>query len=293
MSVMERTTEVIAPQAPPAEAAMPEDLYLDLMKRCLTRLAFPDIYHFGAQPKGRVKRLMYAPAARWLGRRNIALARRVPFSVQRRIEGWDWPVEAETMIGVHRLNNIEACVKDVIRNDVPGDLIETGVWRGGAVIFMRAILKAYGVTDRTVWAADSFQGLPKPDPERYPADAGDILWSVPQLAVSLEDVQRNFRRYGLLDDQVRFLVGWFRDTLPVAPITQLAVIRLDGDMYESTMLALEHLYPKLSVGGYVIVDDYDAVPACPRAIHDFRERHGITDPIERVDRLSVAWQRRS
>jgi len=269
----------------------PQDLYLDLMKRCLTRLIFPDFYQFGARPKGRLKSAIYPPVERWLAKRHLTLARRVKFTAERRTEGWDWPVEAETMIGLRRLNNLQDLVTDILTRGVPGDLIETGVWRGGAVIFIRAILKAYGVSDRRVWAADSFQGLPKPDPTRYPEDAGDILWTVPHLAVSLDEVRRNFARYDLLDDQVEFLVGWFKDTLPSAPIEQLSLIRLDGDMYESTMDALRALYPKLSIGGYVIVDDFYSVPACPAAITDFRREYGIEEPLERIDHHSVFWRR--
>jgi O-methyltransferase len=157
---------------------------------------------------------------------------------------------------------------------------------------MRGVLKIFGSTERVVWVADSFQGLPKPDPEQYPADAGDRHWTRPELAVSLEEVKANFARYGLLDDQVRFLVGWFRDTLPAAPMSQLAVLRLDGDMYESTMDGLLHLYPKLSRGGYVILDDYGAVPGCRAAVEDFRREHGIDEPVERIDWTGVFWQRR-
>jgi O-methyltransferase len=98
-------------------------------------------------------------------------------------------------------------------------------------IFMRAVLKAYGDTHRLVWVADSFQGLPKPDPTRYPADAGDTSWQSSYFRVSLDQVKANFARYGLLDNQVRFLVGWFRDTMPTAPIEQLAVLRIDADLY--------------------------------------------------------------
>jgi O-methyltransferase len=277
---------------PTVEPSTPEELYLDLLKKCLTRLLFPDAVQLGARPRGRrITQTFFRPVRHWLTRQNLMLARAIPFSVERRVEGLDWPVEAETMIGIHRLNNIQECVTDILRRGVPGDFIETGVWRGGAVIFMRAILKAYQDTDRVVWAADSFQGLPQPDPDRYPADAGDTLWMYKHLAVSEEQVRANFARYGLLDDQVRFLVGWFRDTLPTAPIERLALMRLDGDMYESTMDALRHLYPKLSIGGYVIVDDFDAVPGCPLAIHDFRAEHGISEPLQRIDRLSVFWQR--
>jgi len=211
--------------------------------------------------------------------------------LQARREGRDWPRLAHTMIGALRLDNLQACVEDVLRRNVPGDLIETGVWRGGAAIFMRAMLKVHGDRARRVWAADSFEGLPKPDPEKYPADAGDVHHRFRPLAVSLEEVQANFATYGLLDDQVKFLKGWFKDTLPDAPIRQLAIIRLDGDMYESTMDALTHLYPKLSVGGHLIVDDYGAVPACQRAVEDYRQTQGITDPMTTVDWSGVSWRR--
>jgi len=173
---------------------------------------------------------------------------------------------------------------------VPGDFIETGVWRGGATIFMRAILQAYR-SDRTVWVADSFAGLPPPNAAQYPQDAGDWLHTRPELAVSLDEVRANFARSGLLDEQVRFLPGWFRETLPDAPIERLAVLRLDGDMYESTMDALRALYPKLSVGGYCIIDNYGAMESCQQAIHDYRREHGITDTIHTVDWTGAYWKR--
>ena len=149
--------------------------------------------------------------------RNSRSQKRIDYKLESRLIGKDWPSEAETMIGMVRLNNLQACVEDVIQRAIPGDLIETGVWRGGATIFMSGALKAYGITDRNVWVADSFQGLPKPDAEKYPADKGDKHWTHPELAVGVEEVRANFARYGLLDDQVKFLVGWFRDTLPAAP----------------------------------------------------------------------------
>lgn len=101
----------------------------------------------------------------------------------------------------------------------------------------------------------------------------------------------NFQEYGLLDQQVRFLKGWFRDTLPKAPIERLAVLRLDGDMYESTREALEHLYPRLSPGGYLIVDDYHVVPGCRRAVDEFRKQRHVTEKIVDIDGSGVFWQR--
>lgn len=208
-----------------------------------------------------------------------------------RAEGRDWPAEAETMIGLRRLENIRACVETALADGVPGDLMETGVWRGGAAIYMRAVLAAHQVTDRVVWLADSFQGLPKPDPQRFPADEGDLHYTQDALAVSLAEVRENFRRYRLLDDQVRFLPGWFEETLPGAPVDRLAVLRLDGDMYASTIVALTSLYDKVSAGGFVIIDDYWAIEACARAVEDFRAARGIAEPLEKVDWTGVYWRK--
>jgi hypothetical protein len=156
---------------------------------------------------------------------------------------------------------------------------------------MRGILAARGVTDRRVWVADSFAGLPPPNAAKYPADARGKLYDCAELAVPLETVKATFERYGLLDDNVRFLKGWFKDTLPSAPIERLAVARLDGDMYESTIDALTNLYPKLSPGGYLIVDDYGAVRACKRAVTDYRAQYGIDDPMATIDSSGVFWQK--
>ena len=207
--------------------------------------------------------------------------------------GHIWPSRAHTMIGVPRLDNLRSCVEKVLDDGVEGDFIETGVWRGGACILMRGILKAYGVEDRLVWVADSFAGLPRGDPAKYPKESPGQFHDYADLAVSLEQVQRNFARYNLLDGQVKFLKGWFRDTLPGAPLGKLALIRLDGDLYESTMDALVALYPKLSLGGYVLVDDYNNVPSCTAAVDDFRRAHDIRDDLSLLPRSGAFWQRRS
>jgi len=242
-------------------------LYLDLLKGCLTRLLHPDSHV------------------------SLELLPTGEFNAEARREGKDWPSEAETMIGLHRLDNIESCVTDVLERGIPGDLVETGVWRGGAVIFMRAILKAYGDRDRIVWAVDSFEGLPKPGPSTHTADAADTLSEFnAYLGVSLDQVKSNFARYGLLDDQVQFVKGWFRDSLPSVPINKIAVLRLDGDMYESTMDVLENLYSKVSPGGYVIVDDYGVYESCKAAIHDFRNKYHIEDEIKTIDWSGVYWR---
>lgn len=197
---------------------------------------------------------------------------------------------SHTMIGRDRLENVQFCVEKVLEDEVKGDFIETGIWRGGTCIFMQGLLVAYGATDRTVWAADSFEGVPAPT---LPQDEGfDLSPNVlPVLAVSLEEVTKLFQRYGLLGENVKFLKGWFKDTLAVAPIGQLAILRLDGDLYESTMDALVPLYDKVSRGGFVVVDDYGSCPPCKRAIDDFRSQRGIADELHEIDIQSVYWRK--
>lgn len=269
-----------------------EALYLDLLKKCLTRTLMPERYTQICAGSGRFRRTLWRPVARLLASRRLELVRVVSAqNLEKRVDGRDWPSDAETMIGLARLDNLQECTLSVLSDGVPGDLIETGVWRGGACILMRAILKVKSETRRVVWVADSFQGLPRPDSHRYPADAADHHWMHSPLAVDLEQVRANFSKYGLLDDQVRFLAGWFRDTLPTAPIERLAVLRMDGDMYESTMDALTNLYPKLSVGGYAIADDYGAVPGCRTAVDEYRSRHNIGEELHRIDWTGVFWRR--
>ena len=273
-----------------APAPTPVDLYLDLLKRCLTRYGFDEDLA-PVVPNVPWKRRLWAEVSKLLERRSIVAFKKRPFEAWLREEGRDWPTRAETMIGLRRLDNLQECVQTVVADDVPGDLLEAGVWRGGAGILMRAVLAVTGDTTRTVWMADSFQGLPKPRPE-HPADAADDHSTHPFLAVPLEKVKANFGRYGMLDDRVRFLEGWFSDTLPTAPIERLAVLRVDGDMYGSTMDVLTALYDKVSVGGFIIIDDYGEIPQCRAAVEDFRAARQISEPLQRIDGTGVFWRRR-
>jgi hypothetical protein len=261
-------------------------LYIDLVKRCVLNLPYVDVELNPIQPHGRVRTVVL----RGFGRAGMQLAHLRRGDYARRVAGTDMSDVAHSMLSMKRLDNVEFCVTTALAEGIPGDLIETGVMRGGSVILMRAVLKAHGVNDRTVWAADSFEGLPAPNAEEYPEDAGAEWHKRPLTEVSVDHVKRNFSRYGLLDDQVRFLKGWFKDSLPEAPIERLAVLRLDGDLYESTMDALVPLYPKLSPGGFVIVDDYN-LPMCRQAIHDYREREGIDDEIVSIDGAGVYWRK--
>jgi hypothetical protein len=246
------------------------DLYIDLLKKVLTNTLFEQ-----------------EPSI------DEEVHRFVPAFTQHYIQS-----PAISMLPGARMNNLEWCVRQVIENKVPGDLIETGVWRGGATILMRALLKVYSVTDRSVWVADSFEGLPEPDAQRFPVEAKGFHGAViskayDRFAASLEAVQANFEAFSLRDEQVKFLKGWFKDTLPSAPIQQLAVMRLDGDYYASTLDALTALYDKLSPGGFVIIDDYaeDLWTNCRQAVDEFRATRRIADPLVAVDSKCAYWRR--
>jgi hypothetical protein len=222
---------------------------------------------------------------------NFRISKSKMITEENRLNGYDWPANAKTMIGMGRLNNIEMCVRDILERNIEGDLIETGVWRGGATMLMKALLDESNIIDRKVWLADSFRGLPKGDEDKYAADKGNNLYRYRILSASVEEVKNNFRKYDLLDNNVIFLEGWFRDTLPAAPIKKLALLRLDGDLYESTILALENLYPKLSPGGYVIIDDFNAFPYCRQAVMDYREKQKINDKIIEIDKQAAYWKK--
>lgn len=266
------------------------DAYLELLKKVLTRLPFGVEDYLRLGQLKQLEHALLIEVQQWaMLNQDPVLAPQILARSLLRLIGAEWPTDGETMIGLLRLENLHRCIQDVIRRGVPGDLLEAGVWRGGACILMRAALYAYGATDRNVWVADSFQGMPPPNLAKYPQD-NHVLWMNDTLAVALDNVKSNFRRYGLLDDHVRFLQGWFSETLPHAPLDRLAILRLDGGLYESTIETLQALYHKVSPRGYVIVDDYGAVSACRQAIQDFRRQHAITQPIRPIDWTGVFWE---
>lgn len=236
----------------------PAELYLDLIARALTGMVYED-------PP--------VPAP-WLDHTDYRLTTREA--------GGDWPQHAPCMIGLGRLGNVRDCVEQVLADGIPGDLAEAGIWRGGTVIFMRALLKVAGDTSRSVWAIDSFAGLPPEAASEYPG------W--PSLAVSLPEVEHNFALYQMLDAQVKFLPGWFTDSLPDAPVRELAVLRLDADLYESQLTALTYLYPKLSPGGFCIIDD-PHLAGCARAVREYREAHRITEPVKDAGPYAIWWRK--
>ena len=205
-----------------------------------------------------------------------------------RLEGYDHPQRGHTMIGLKRLNNVHTSLDYIRENNIEGDIIETGVWRGGCCIFIKIYTDLYKM-DKKIFVADSFEGLPKPSVDKYPADKNDQHYTYENLKVSLEEVKHNFELYNALGDNVIFLKGWFSDTLANNDkIKKLSVLRFDGDMYGSTIDVLSNLYDKVIQNGIIIIDDY-CLPNCAKAVTDFRTSKNITDEIKVVDRCGVWW----
>ena len=226
----------------------------------------------------------------WNEKGNLFLRHLKDDELKYRVNGIDWPAHGMTMVGLERLDDLQFCVESVVREGVPGDLIEAGTWRGGASILMRATLNSLGETDRTLWMADSFNGFPIPDREAYPEDSRIDFSDRDFIAVPIEEVKGNLDKFGCAEG-VEFVPGFFEDTMPGMAAGTWAVVRLDGDSYESTMTTLSKLYPGLSRGGYIVIDDYGALPECKRAVDEYRETHGITAPITTIDWTGIRWQK--
>jgi O-methyltransferase len=264
-------------------------MYLDLLKRTLTRYQleeYSDLEQIGLREVGRKARIVCRINA-VLRPVGVGLGQVRKKSLLDREGGLDWPLNAETMVGLKRLDHLQG-VLDVVRSDdIPGGVMETGVWRGGSMIFAAGFMKAHQM-DRKIYVADSFEGLPQPD-EAYPLDAGDLHHKFSYLGVDLETVKANFKKYGLLNENVIFVEGFFEDSLPNVEVDQLSVLRLDGDMYSSTMQVLQTMYSRVSQGGFVIIDDY-SLHGCREAVHDYLNANGLSPVLETVDSASIYWR---
>ena len=249
---------------------MNRDLYLNTLRDCLTGLAYRD-----GRTVSKPLRLLARLLGLCISRESNPLAR---------VGGQDWPDRGLTMVGTFRLENIRLCLEDVIARNIPGDYVECGVWRGGASIFARGVLRSLD-SRRHVWCCDSFQGLPKGGTH----DPHDVHhWSSDYLGVEKVLVADAFKRFHLLDEQVHFHEGWFEESLPVLPCETIAVLRLDGDMYSSTMDILTNLYPRVSEGGFVIVDDFYNHEPCRTAVRDYMK---VMPNYYRIDTCGMYWMK--
>jgi len=222
------------------------------------------------------------------------------------------------IVGTPTLSGRAKCMATVslallaLSQGVPGDFVETGVYQGGTSILMAKVLMKYD-NNRNLWSADSCVGLPDENPQELardkvapPPEAGRVDNRVGfkgQYNAARETFEHNLELNGVGNStnnpHIKVLQGWFSQTLPTAPIGQISFLRLDGDIYVSTMDSLTSLYSRVSPGGYIYVDDYGSYIGCKHAIDDFRQQHGITDtmyPIHEVPgtpQFDAVWWRKT
>jgi hypothetical protein len=197
----------------------------------------------------------------------------------------DWPKNGETMTSLQNLLFLKDVCEDVHMKKIEGDIVETGLWRGGCLIYMKLCFNFFK-DFRIAHGFDSFIGCPTPDiqtekDKSIESSALQCRWNE-HFTVSKQEVEQNFLKYGIKREEFNLIEGWFHETVPVAKIDHISILRLDGDCYSSTEIVLDNLYEKVSVGGYIIIDDFD-LECCALAVEDFRKRNEITTPITYKD----------
>lgn len=213
------------------------------------------------------------------------------------MDGHLWPKgKALTMIGTRRLNNLYMLIKTVLENDIKGDIIEAGCWRGGAMMFARSILNTYNQKNKKVYMCDSFSGIPPMPNSKYKQDKEAYTFDILNYN-PVENVYAMLKKLNLENGTI-IVKGYFNETLKNIPAKLFSIIRLDGDTYISTIQAITALYPKLSIGGYIIIDDYIGWASCKQAVTDYRKQHNIDEEIIVVyhekgeTKLGVYWKKK-
>jgi hypothetical protein len=197
-----------------------------------------------------------------------------------------------TMTSWERLHALYQAVKYVIENRIPGDLVECGVWRGGSMKLVAHVLLALGVTDRTLFLYDTFEGMTEPDPAVDIDSSGNkaandwleiqrrgVKWSY----ASLEEVREVIVGSGYPLDKVVFVKGAVEDTIPATLPDRISLLRLDTDWYSSTRHEIQHMYPRLSMHGVLLLDDYGHYQGARRAIDEYFDQIGKRPFLNRID----------
>ena len=211
-----------------------------------------------------------------------------------------YQVSTHTMTRPTRAIALWKLCKEILRTNIPGDFVECGVWMGGSAGLMAVALERFDIgKPRMLHLFDSFEGLPAPGEKDGNKAAGywmnsansEFLTTQRCVAGAATVCSLLHERLGFSVERVVIHKGWFQDTLPgLGPEPQcIAVLRLDGDWYESTKICLEHLYERVSRGGVILLDDYYCWEGCRKATDEFRDARGIIDPIIRIDEESVYW----
>jgi O-methyltransferase len=188
-----------------------------------------------------------------------------------------------TMLSSRRARTLQRLARTSSKERVVGDLVDCGTFNGGSTVMLST-----GAPDREVWAFDSFEGLPEAGP-RDPARAQEWTGA---LGASDAKVHEAFKQFAS-PARLHIVKGWFHETFPQAApeIERVAVLHADGDWYESVRLTLETFEPKVSVGGFVVIDDYGAWEGAKEATDEYRAARNISAPLMGIDATGVYWRK--
>jgi len=197
-----------------------------------------------------------------------------------------------TMTSIERLYSLRQAIQYLIRHGIAGDIVECGVWRGGTMLAAALTLLEMGSDDRRLWLYDTFEGMPPPSPQdvdyanrpaaqimRGQDKRTSLVWAYSPL----ENVRQVMQQSGYPSDRVIFVRGKVEETIPRQAPAQIALLRLDTDWYESTYHELVHLYPRLTVGGVMIVDDYGHWQGARRAVDQYCQEQKLKVLLHRID----------
>jgi hypothetical protein len=202
-------------------------------------------------------------------------------------------VKNNTMVTHQRMNNMFELTKYCEKNNIKGDYVECGVWKGGVVAICAYVKNKYH-SKKNIWLFDSFEGLPEPSRDdgkeaiHYARGKSDgKLVTINKCVSTLNDVKKLFKENNISWNHVIVKKGWFQDTIPKNTIRNIAILRLDGDWYESTKICIDNLYEKIIPNGFLIIDDYYRWKGCKKAIDEYFNKQKITPTYHRIDADSV------
>lgn len=198
-----------------------------------------------------------------------------------------------TMTSCERMYALYKAVQYIVDARIPGDLVECGIWRGGSTMVMAYVLLAKAETKRTIYLYDTFAGMPEPGPRDISSSDSEIAMKTWKKNItnthnewcfaSLSEVRRNMLSTGYPASRIRLVKGRVEDTIPGIAPSQVALLRLDTDWYESTYHELTHLFPRLSHGGILIIDDYGHWKGAKEAVDAYFMEQNTSIFLNRVD----------
>jgi O-methyltransferase len=243
--------------------------------------------------------MLKATVKRLIRRSGFKTKRRLPPDFdQETIDVFD-RVRPYTMTSPERAFALIQAVRHVVNANVPGSIVECGVWRGGSMMAVAYTLQALNRCDRDLYLFDTFEGMARPTDAdvAYTGAAATAQFELSKTGkdtsewcrASMEDVRSNLLSTGYDQNRLKFIKGKVEDTIPDSAPNEISILRLDTDWYESTRHELIHLYPRLAKGGVLIIDDYGYWQGCRKAVDEYFAQHGpiLLNRVDHTGRIAV------